>query len=879
MKHALSMILKSSAVLLLVLAVLFGALQTVPGKSALAAALSRALSRSENLEVSIQQISGWIPGNICIGRVDIGDSSGVWLTANNLHGRWIIRELFVGRVRLRELGAEVIELHRFPASSQTSVSPKKELKVSSLIALQLDGLNVDQLKLGARVAGMPLEYVVRSGGISLEQSRLSGGVAISGDAEGWVDLETSVTDLSGNQLKLSAELQHMNKPTFGLDRLSGSAEATIDAAGVAAIIVARLEEKGQTGNLSTRLHYADRQLQLQQFQLTGPKSSMGGDVTLGFSKGLIDVALNAELVDSYTNDFTLRGTASVATSNKAWAVNVQRMEMGGWDAVACSIAGTLAPDSVDLHGELTPFDIDRLPVAGLSGFNGQMSGRFSISGPLDEPQVEVGLEVLQFRSKQDALDELPKLDFHIDGGVADGRLFTSTSLTNFSSGFLSSDLAMPADFSLSPFRFHLKPQETRGYLNADMDLDVFNGLAFLQNQHVEGKLTTRLLRENQAMSGFVKLERGSYEHYGWGILFRGIAAELEAMAGGFSIKKATASDGQSGRLELSGHLQPGALDVQLDLSGAHLLQRPEIKAAVSGRIKLAGKISHPFVSGRLVIDRADILPDNLVAPKPKLLTDYDARSAVDRTAGSRQRQPLPFGMDVRIEMPDQIYVNASLIDSVWGGALQLKAAPSGLSITGEVTPRRGFVTFIGKKFRLQQGDILFNGIVPIMPVFNDLTAEYARNEFTARLILNGGVNDPQFRLESTPALPEDEILSHVLFDRDTSAISPYQAIQMAAAARQLSGGLSGPGYIYGIRQAVGIDTLEWRESDVAGGSSSVAAGKYITSELYVEVDSTFGASATTGMTAEYELNRHISIETSAGPRMRPGIGVNWKNDY
>jgi len=59
----------------------------------------------------------------------------------------------------------------------------------------------------------------------------------------------------------------------------------------------------------------------------------------------------------------------------------------------------------------------------------------------------------------------------------------------------------------------------------------------------------------------------------------------------------------------------------------------------------------------------------------------------------------------------------------------------------------------------------------------------------------------------------------------------------------------------------------------------VAAGKYITSELYVEVNSTFGASATTGMTAEYELNRHISVETSAGPRMRPGIGVSWKNDY
>jgi autotransporter translocation and assembly factor TamB len=879
MKRGLSRTLKVAAVPAVLLAVLYGALQTAPGKSVIATALSRVLSRSEGVEVRVGRISGRIPGNVHIDRIEVSDDQGEWLAARNLHCRWVVRELLDGRVRLRKLGAEVIELHRFPASAKTTASQKKELKVSPLIAIQLDGLNVDQLKLGRRAVGIPLAYAVRSGGISLEQGRLSGGVAISGDAEGWVDLETSVTDLSGHQLKLSAELKKMNKPSFGLDRLSGSAEATIDASGVAAVIVARLEEKGRAGNLSTRLHYAAQKLQLQQFQLTNPKGSIRGDLTLGFSKSLIDVALNAGFVDSTTNHFTLRGTASVATSNKTWAVDVQDVEIRGWDTVVCSVSGMLNPLRVDLQGELKPFDIDQLPTGGLSGFNGQMSGRFSITGPLDDPQVDAGFEVLKFSSKKDALDELPGLDFLIVGGVAGGRLFASTSLTNFSRGFLSSEVAMPADFALSPFRFRLQPQETSGSLDADLDLDIFNGLAFMQNQFVDGKLTARLSREKQAMSGFVKVERGSYEHYGWGLLFRDFAAELEAIPKGFAIRKATATDGHAGSLELSGHLQAGAMDMQLDLTGAHVVQRPDIEATVSGRLKVAGKISRPAVSGHLVVDRADILPDNMVSPKPMLLTNYDARSSVDRAAGNRQRKPLPFGLDVRVEMPDQIYVNASLIDSVWGGALQVKDTPAGLSIQGKVTPRRGSVTFIGKKFRLEQGDILFTGRVPNMSVFNDLTAEYSRSDFTARLILNGEVNDPHFRVESTPALPEEEILSYILFDRDTSTISSYQAIQLAAAAGQLSGGLNGPGYIYAFRQSIGIDTLEWRESDEVGGSSSVAAGKYIASGLYVEVHTAPEDSETSGMTAEYELNRHISVETSAGPRMRPGIGVSWKNDY
>jgi len=879
MKRRLSRFLRITGALLLLLTVLGIVLQTAPGKSLLASTLSHLLSRSQGVEVHVGRISGWIPWNVRIDHISVGDEQGEWLAARNLHCRWVLRELFAGRVRLRELGAEMILLDRFPALSPSEAARTKEFKMSSLITIELDGLNVDQLKLGRSLVGIPLEYRIRSGGILLEQGRLSGGVAISGDAEGWVDLETGVMDHSGSQLKLSAELKEMTKPTFGLERLSGSAEAVIDASGVAAVIVARLEEKEQIGNLSARLHYADYQLQLQQFQLRGPRSSIDGELTLGFSKGVIDAALNADFVDSYTNHFALLGTAAVATGNKTWSVQVHDLEVRGWDALACSVSGTLKPDRVDLDGKLMPFDIDRLPVAALSGFNGKVSGRFSIAGPLTGPKVDAGLEVLQFRSKQDALDELPKLDFSIIGGVADGRLFASTSLTNFSRGYFSADVAMPADFSLAPFRFRLEPQYTGGTLDADLDIGVFNGLAFMQSQHVAGKLTAHLLRENQVLSGSVSLEQGSYEHYGWGLFFRDFKAELSAIPRGFVINKAVASDGKSGRLELSGQLQAEALDVQVDLAGAHVVQRPEIQAILSGRLKLAGPVSRPLVSGVLVIDRADILPDNMVSRKPRLLTNYDARATVDPAVRNRQRKPLPFGMDIRVEMPDQVYMNAALIDSVWGGTLRIHDTPAGLSITGTVTPRRGFVTFIGKKFRLRSGDILFNGIVPTMPVFNDLTAEYTRSDITARLILNERANDPQFLLESTPALPEDEILSHILFGRDTSTISPYQAIQVAAAARQLAGGLSGPGFMYGVRQTVGIDTLEWREPDVDGGSSSVAAGKYITSELYVEVNSTFGASATTGMTAEYELNRHISVETSAGPRMRPGIGVSWKNDY
>ena len=103
MKRRLNRVVKIAAMLALVIAVLFGALQTAPGKAFLASALSRALSRSADVEVRVGRIRGWIPGNVRIDRLEIGDAQGEWLAARNLHCRWIVRELLDGRVRLRAL--------------------------------------------------------------------------------------------------------------------------------------------------------------------------------------------------------------------------------------------------------------------------------------------------------------------------------------------------------------------------------------------------------------------------------------------------------------------------------------------------------------------------------------------------------------------------------------------------------------------------------------------------------------------------------------------------------------------------------------------------------------------------------------------------------
>ncbi|QBG46562.1 hypothetical protein EGM51_03805 [Verrucomicrobia bacterium S94] len=867
-------ILRFGLVILLIPVLLLAWVQTPWGKAMVSEKLTASLSGSAHLKVRIGKISGWIPGNISIDFIEVADAEGAWLTFRNLHCRWMIRDLVRKRVRLAELSADEIIWSRFPESEKK----RRQLARAAFHSMEfwLDDLTVTSLKLGKRVAGVPLEYTVNSGGLAyLADGTLTGRLAVGGDAEGLVDLDAVLRGGPEDRLVLDAEVEKMHRPAFGMDSLSGKGEVILDAAGVDA----QLELDLGGDRLSTRLRYRGHKLDLEQIQYDGKEGSLQGDSSLMFSNRNIAVTLDTVFVDVQTNRYDLKGAARVLRENKTWAVEVDSAEIRGWDSVAVKLAGRVDPAAVNLSGILEEMPFSGLPVSGSSNFQGRVSGSVRITGTLEDPKISAGIDVVGFSSSEDALDELPELDFSIHCGLAGGELSAETSVTNGAEGHVQAELRMPFVFSLVPFRYSPLVNELDMRVTADMDLGLINRMAAFQNQYLAGRVEAELSYSSGVPSGFLRIRDGAYEHYDWGLVIQQFNADLKATEEGVVVEQVSASGSGAGSVKVNGGWYWSRLGLGLDFSNAWIIRRDEVEAQVSGHLAIEGHPLYPDISGNLTINRADILLDNITPDPPPLLTDYDA-SVTNRTvvAGVRKKAPR-FGLDVVIDIPDEVFVNASMIEAVLGGRLHVTDSPKGISVKGEITPRRGFVSFIGKKFRFTEGEIVLDGSVPTMAIMDNLTAEYARRDVTARLVLNGPVNNPRFQLESDPAMPEDEVLSHVLFNRDSSSISPWQAYQIAAAARQLSGGLNGPGFMYQIRQAVGIDTLEWREAEVAGESSSVAAGKYITSGLYIEVNRSLDAQQQTGVAVELEVTRHFSVETYTGPEMRAGIGVNWRLDY
>ena len=788
MKKIITIAWKTAGWLMLLFVLLFGLLQTPPGKRLLAAGISSAASRPEKLTVKVGRIRGLIPARMELESLEIGDRGGTWLTASNLHCRWIMQEWINGVVHVDRLGAERIELHRLP---QSGGEPRQKEPVKlEPFELVVDSLEVVTLVVGEGVAGVEREYAVHSDGIRLQKSgAFSGVLEVAGDATGRVEVFTPSPEMPQHRVELA-----LKGRMFGL---AADAHATV------------------AGN--------------------------------------------------------------------AWAVEFRELGITYSDVLAFDLQGTLGSERIDLNGALAEFDLAQSPLWGLSNFTGRATGCVTVGGTLEAPEMTAGFDVLEFTTAQAALDELPDLNFHVDALLAGGTLAARSSITNSVSGKMKAGLEMPCCFTMKPFSFAMEPRKLTASFKADVDLGILNGLTFFNGQRVQGWLDSELHYDvGKRLNGHVALRDGAYEHYGLGVVLHDIAVEMDALPKGLVVRTASATDGGDGRVSLSGRVGLWEPDVPLELvaemTQAKLIRRDEVDAVLSGSVRADGPLARPKVAGKVVVDRADILLDNIAPPEPRLLTNYDAEAPGHKEPVAKTGSGLPFDLDLEVSMPDRIFASASMIDSVWGGNLRIKDAPGGVSVAGVIHPRRGYLSFIGKKFRLQDdGRIDFDGAIPPSPSVN-IGAEYSRSDIVAHLVLTGKLDRPEYTLTSTPAMPEDEVLSHVLFGRDTSSISAYQAYQIAAAARQLSGGMSGPGFMYQMRQALGIDTLEWREPDSPDGRSSVAAGKYLTPGLYVEVNSTFEDQGM-GVAVEYELSRHFSVETSAGPQMRPGIGLNWKNDY
>jgi translocation and assembly module TamB len=140
--------------------------------------------------------------------------------------------------------------------------------------------------------------------------------------------------------------------------------------------------------------------------------------------------------------------------------------------------------------------------------------------------------------------------------------------------------------------------------------------------------------------------------------------------------------------------------------------------------------------------------------------------------------------------------------------------------------------------------------------------------------IRGRIDTPEVEFASVPELPEEEVLSRLLFGRGIDKMSAFQAAQLAGAVATLAG-RGGAGIVSRLRTGLGLDNLDIATGD--DGTTSLTAGKYLSRNLYTEIE------VDEGGRSEISLNLDISPSLTVRGRVDSdgdnGLGLFFERDY
>jgi translocation and assembly module TamB len=189
---------------------------------------------------------------------------------------------------------------------------------------------------------------------------------------------------------------------------------------------------------------------------------------------------------------------------------------------------------------------------------------------------------------------------------------------------------------------------------------------------------------------------------------------------------------------------------------------------------------------------------------------------------------------------------------------------------------RGGYEFAGRRFEMQRGRITFDGSSPPNPQL-DILAEANVTGLTARVTVTGSSFAPRIAFTSTPALPEDELLSRLLFGTSITNISAPEAIQLGSALASLRGG-GGLDPINRLRAAIGLDRLRVVSADATiGRSTGIAVGKYLGRRFYAEIITDGRGYSATQL--EFRITNWLAVLASVSTVGRESVNVRVSRDY
>jgi translocation and assembly module TamB len=317
------------------------------------------------------------------------------------------------------------------------------------------------------------------------------------------------------------------------------------------------------------------------------------------------------------------------------------------------------------------------------------------------------------------------------------------------------------------------------------------------------------------------------------------------------------------------------LDLSFKANQALLLNRDDVAARVTGPLQIKSDANGGLISGDLRLNkgRFQLGRASAAAAVPQLNvreTGLDEEDVIEPTALH------PWKLAIKLA-GGNLQVTGLGINSRWSTNLQIGGLADAPRFAGTADLVQGNYDFAGRIFRLDRGVIRFRDESPPDPLL-DIHAEATVQGLDATVNVAGTGLKPEITFASSPPMPQDELLSRILFGTSITNLSAPEALQLASAVAALQSGNGSLDPINALRKAIGLDRLRIVPADVATGQkTALGAGKFITRKLYVEVVTDgAGYSATQ---VEYQMTRWLSVLSTVSTIGRSSASIRISKDY
>ncbi|MBV8972007.1 MAG: translocation/assembly module TamB domain-containing protein [Sphingomonadaceae bacterium] len=322
------------------------------------------------------------------------------------------------------------------------------------------------------------------------------------------------------------------------------------------------------------------------------------------------------------------------------------------------------------------------------------------------------------------------------------------------------------------------------------------------------------------------------------------------------------------------------IDLTLTLDRAQLARSDALGATATGSLLITNGRGGGLVSGTLTIPEARYQVVRQGAADVPELTGVRRKGAPAPAAAPATPAPTAanFRLDLRVRADNRIFVSGMGLEAEWRTEMRVTGTAAAPVIVGDLRIVRGTYSFAGRRFDLaEDGSITFDG-----GAFDDpqlaLSASTTVEGVSATIVIGGRAQRPEISFTSTPALAQDEVLARLLFGSSVTSLSPTQAIQLAAALNSLRGSGGGLNPLGKLRSASGIDRLRVLGADkTAGRGTSLAAGQYITNNVYVEVIT--DARGFTQTQLDIALTRTLSLLSATGSFGGSNVNLRYQKTY